>query len=161
MDIEKKFKTKTGYCHILKESIVLTRDGVIGNLAEVITGNKISRILIMYSLISSGLIYFSINDYKNKDFFTSILFGLIAGFLIYGIIISLNNSATPVIERKSIKKITFKKGIPGLTRARFEVIFTNNIGKTKKRLIMLPGSLTGGQTETDIAFKLMKEENLI
>jgi hypothetical protein len=139
----------------------LTRDGIIGNIAKVTIGNNVLRILVIYGLISIGLIYYSIKNFINQDYFTAIIFLLIAGYLLHGIINSINNSATPVIDRKSIHKVTFKKGITGLTRARFEVLFTDNNGNTKKRLIMLPGSLSGGQTETDIAYNIMKNVNLI
>ncbi len=161
MESERKFRTKTGYCHILNDKIVLTRDGIIGDISKVTVENNIIQILVMYGLLSAGLIYFAVNNFNNHDYFTAILFILIAVFLIYGIFNSLNNSATSVIYRQSIQRIKFIKGITGLTRARFEVIFTNENGMTKKRLIMLPGSLTGGQTETDIAYKIMIEENLL
>lgn len=161
MDSEKKFRTKTGYCHILADKIILTRDGIIGDVAKLTIGNNIARILIIYGLIALGLIYFAIDNFNKQDNFTAIFLLLIAISLIYGIFNSLNNSATPVIDRKSIQKVKFIKGITGLTRARFVVIFTNDNGKTNKRLIMLPGSLTGGQTETDIAYNVMVEEKLI
>lgn len=57
MEIEKKFKTKTGYCHVLSDKIVLTRDGVIGNIAEITVGKGITRILLIYSGIVIFLIY--------------------------------------------------------------------------------------------------------
>ena len=53
------------------------------------------------------------------------------------------------------------KGIAGLTRARIVVIFTDDNGKIKKRLIMLLSTLTGGETETEIAYNLMIKEKLI
>ena len=81
--------------------------------------------------------------------------------MIYGLLSSINNSAIPVIERESIQKTIFKKGIKGLTRARFEILFNDKSGKLKKRLIMLPGSLTGGETETDIALRIMQEEGFV
>ena len=161
MDNEKRFRTKTGYCHILSDKIVLTRDGIIGNLAKVTVGNTISRPLIIYGLFSIVLIYYAFDSFKKEDTVSAIFFMVIAVLFIYGILRSLNNSATPIIERQSIQRIKFIKGLIGLTRTRFEVYFTDNNGKTKKRLIMLPGSLTGGQTETDIAYRIMIEEKLI
>lgn len=161
MDSEKRFKTKTGYCHILPDKIVLSRDGVIGNIANVTVGKGIARILIIYGLLSIFLIYSAIEKYKVGAIGLAILFGLVAAYLIYGILTSINNSSTPLINRGSIHKTLFKKGIKGLTRARFEVYFRVSPEKIKKRLIMLPGSLTGGDTETDIAIKIMKEEGLI
>ena len=161
MDTEKRFKTKTGFCHILPDKIVLTRDGVIGNIAKVTIGKRITRILIIYGILSIYLIYLAFEKYKTEEIGFTILFGLVAGYLIYGVLTSINNSATPVINRDSVQKILLKKGINGLTRTRFEVYFRDNSRKIKKRLIMLPGSLTGGDTETDIAIKIMQEERLI
>jgi len=41
------------------------------------------------------------------------------------------------------------------------VLFEDENGKVKKRLIMLPGSLTDGQNETEKAIKIMTEEKLL
>jgi len=158
---EKIFKTKTGFCHILPEKIILTRDGIIGNIAKVTVGNNIPRILITYGGISIGLFYFVFDSYKNGQIIQMLFFGLIGIYLIYGIISSINNSATPIIDRNKIKEVKFKAAIFGLTRSRFEVFFKTENGKIKKRLIMLPGSLTGGKEETEKALKIMREEKLI
>ncbi len=161
MENEKIFKTKTGFCHILPDKIVLTRDGIVGNVAKVTIGNNILRILIIYSILSLGLFYFAYNNYKNDKTVQSILFGVLGIYLVYGIVSSLNNSASPIIDRQKIKSVKFKKAIVGLTRSRFEVLFEDNQGKIKKRLIMLPGSLTDGQNETEKALKIMTEEKII
>ncbi|MCU0399505.1 MAG: phosphoribosylaminoimidazolesuccinocarboxamide synthase [Algoriphagus sp.] len=161
MDNEKTFITKTGFCHILPDKIVLTRDGIIGNVAKVTVGNNISRILIIYGGLSLGLFYFAFNSYKNGQIAQLILFGLLAIYLVFGIVNSINNSATPIIDRQKIKEVKFKKAIIGLTRSRFEVLFEDEQGRIKKRLIMLPGSLTNGQNETEKAIKIMTDERLI
>jgi len=41
------------------------------------------------------------------------------------------------------------------------VLFEDENGKVKKRLIMLPGSLTDEQNETEKAIKIMTEEKLL
>jgi len=158
--MEKIFRTKTGFCHVTEDQIILTRDGVIGNVAKVTVGNSISRILIIYGLISLGLIYFAYDSYLKGDTFATILFGLLGLYLIYGITKSLNNSATPIIDRKDIKTTKFIKGTSGLSRSRFEIEF-NEGGKIKKRLILLPGSMTGGQNEADKAVEIMRGEKLL
>jgi hypothetical protein len=160
MDSEKTFKTKTGFCHILPDKIVLTRDGIIGNVAKVTVGNNVSRILIIYGGLSAFLFYTAFNSYQEGQFFMSLLFVVIGVYLIYGIIASINNSATPIIERDKIRSVKFKRAIKGVTRSRFEVMFENDKGKAKKRLIMLPGSLTDGENETVKAVRIMKEEKL-
>lgn len=161
MEQEKTFKTKTGFCHILSDKIVLTRDGIVGNVAKVTVGNNIAKILIIYGAITVGLFYFAFEAFQNGQTLQPILFGLIGIYLIYGIFNSMNNSATPIIDRQRIKDVKFKKAITGLTRSRFEVIFEDESGKIKKRLIMLPGSINDGQNETQKAVEIMKEEQLL
>ena len=103
----------------------------------------------------------AINNYFQKEQISiSVLYGIVGLFLIYAIFASLNNSATPIIERSKIKSVKFKKAAFGITRSRFEILFEENNGKIKKRLIMLPGSMSNGQKETEKARKIMKEEKL-
>lgn len=161
MDNEKTFKTKTGFCHILPDSIVLTRDGIIGNIAAVTVGNNISRILIIYGGLTAGMFYYSFDFYRTGQIYPAVFFALPGFYLIYGILGSMNNSATPIIDRNKIRQVKFKKAFAGLTRSRFEVMFEDENGKIKKRLIMLPGSLTDGQNETEKALRIMTEEKLI
>ena len=161
MNNEKTFKTKTGFCHILPDKIVLTRDGIIGNLSDLTVGSNISRILIIYGFLSFGLFYLAFDNYKNGQMMSSILFGLLGIYLVYGTLNSINNSATPIIERQKIKNVKLKKAIAGLTRSRFEIFFEDNEGRIKKRLIMLPGSLTDGKVETEKAIKIMTDEKLL
>ncbi|MCR6639718.1 MAG: phosphoribosylaminoimidazolesuccinocarboxamide synthase [Sporocytophaga sp.] len=160
METEKTFRTKTGFCHVTADKIILTRDGVIGNISSVTVGNNISRILIIYGLLSIGLIYFAYNSYVKGDTAMTLFFGLIGLYLIYGIVKSRNNSSTPIIERKDIKNVTYNAGTSGLTRPRFEIEFNDN-GQIKKRLIMLPRTLGGGQSEGDKAVQIMKDEKLL
>ncbi|QWX84833.1 phosphoribosylaminoimidazolesuccinocarboxamide synthase [Cellulophaga sp. HaHaR_3_176] len=159
--MEKQFKTKTGFCHILPDKIILTRDGIIGNVAKVAVGKSITRVLIIYGGISAFLLYSAFDSFQTGQVPISIFYSIISLFLMYGIFKSINNSATPVIERKDIKSIKFKKAIFGITRSRFEVLFKDEKGKIKKRIIMLPGSMKNGTKETEKAKKILKEEKLL
>lgn len=161
MDIEKKFRTKTGFCHILSDKIILTRDGIIGNVAKITVGNGISRTLIIYSVISIFLLYSAYSSFQKGENVSVLFFGLLATFLIYGIIKSINNSASPIIERNKIKGAKFINAKVGLTRSRFEILFEDENGKLKKRLIMLPGSLNDGTNETEKALAIMKSERIL
>ena len=161
METEKLYRTKTGYCHILPDKIVLTREGKIGEIANITVGNSVTRILIIYSIFSLALFYFSFSIFKTGQIFQSILFFLLGIYFSYGIFNSLNNSATPIIERRKIKSVKLKKGVSGLTRTRFEVFFEDTNGKLKKRLIILPGTLENGKEEEEKAVKIMIEEKLI
>lgn len=161
MENQNTFRTKTGFCHILPDKLVLTRDGVLGNISNTVVGSSINRILIIYGFISVYLLYSAFNNYQSGQIISAVIYTIISFLLIYGIITGINNSAVPIIERSKIKSVQLKDAILGLTRSRFEVFFEDDEGKIKKRLIMLPGSLTGGKIETEKAVKMMRAENLI
>ncbi len=158
---ENIFKTKSGFCHVLPDKIVLTRNGVVGNLSKTVNGNGIFRILVLYSLISIYLLYSSYSKFQKNEIVSAILYFGLATFLIYGIIKSKNNSATSIIERSKIKDIKFINGNKGVTRSRFEILFEDEKGQIKKRSILLPGSLSDGESEAKKAIVMMKNENLI
>lgn len=161
MENEKKFRTKTGFCHISPDRIVLTRDGVVGDFSKITVGNTIYRILIIYSGLALALFYFAFKSYQEGNRLMPILFTFLGLSLFYGVFTSKNNSATPIIERSKIKGIKFKKAFRGITRSRFEIMFEDDHGKLKKRLILLPGALSNGQNETEKAIKIMQEEQLL
>ena len=161
MEPEKIFKTKTGFCHILPDKIIITRDGIIGDMTKVVSGNTLTRVLLIYSILAFSLLYFAFKAYQQGDFLTGVFFSLFGLYLLVGVFTSINNSATPVIDRNKIKTIKLIKGITGLTRSRFVVKFENEQGKIKNRLIMLPGSLSGGKEETQKAIKIMREAKLL
>ncbi|WP_210518707.1 phosphoribosylaminoimidazolesuccinocarboxamide synthase [Hymenobacter terricola] len=161
MDPNQTFKTKTGFCHIMPDRIVLTRDGIAGNMAKATIGNTIWRALTIYTILAAVLFYFAFEAFQKGQKSEAIFPGALGIFLLFGILRSLNNSATPVIERNRIQAVNFIKGIRWVTRSRFEVLFADERGNIKKRLIMLPGSLTGGASETEKALELMMKEKLI
>lgn len=158
---EKTFRAKVGFCHILPDKIVLSRYGITEEVSNETAGDPISLILIIYGLLSLFLFYSAYDAYQKGFMFASIVLVLIGLFFIYVVLSGFNLSAVRVIQRDKIKSVQLKKGITGLTRSRFEVLFENEQGKIKKRLIMLPGSLTGGAAGTKKALEIMTEEGLM
>jgi hypothetical protein len=161
MDSEKVFRTKTGYCHVLPDRIRLTRSGVAGGAANAMVGDRIGRILVIYAAIALFAAYSSWKAFQRHDLLMTFVYGGLAAALVYNVVRSWNNSAAPELDRSAVTSVVFKPAAPGLTRAYFEVHFTDAKGRSKKRLIMLPGSLTGGAEETDRALRIMREEGLI
>ena len=160
MENEKKFKTKTGFCHILPDKIILTRDGIIGDIAKITVGNGIAIILIIYSIFAIFLLYFAFKAYQESKVVTTLFYVGFAGYLLYKVKQSKNYSASSTIERNKIKDVKFIDAKYGATRSRFEVIFEDQNGKIKTRLILLPGSLNDGENETTKALEIMKSEKI-
>lgn len=150
------FKTKTGYCHILPDKIVLTRNGVIGDMANLTVGKNTARILLIYSTLCVGLLYAAFNALQNDVYGSAFVFIGVAAFLVYGIIRSSNHSATPVIEIDKIKRVQFKNAGNGIARAYFTIHFTDDNGKIRKRLIAMPGSFYSNEDATEDALAIMK-----
>ena len=157
MNSENTFRTKTGFCHLTADKIILTRDGDISHLT---VGENVKRVLIAYGIFSAGLLYMAYDGFRKGDFLMTFLFGLFGGYLIYEIVKNKNNSGTPVINRKDITKVMYIPARSRLTPPRFEVLFNDN-GQIRKRLIMLPGTSSSGETEVDKAVQIMKEEKLL
>lgn len=161
MEPSKTFKTKTGNCHIYPDKIVLTKDGRFANIGKGIVGESMVRGLLIVGAMAIGLFYYSVTAYQASQFGLSVLYGLFALWVLYGMVTSLNGSLTPVIDRMKIKEVRFKRAITGITRSRFEVMFEDENQKIKKRMIMLPGLLTNGKEETERALRIMQEEQLL
>lgn len=157
---EKVFKTKTGQCYILDDRIVLTREGFVGNVSEVVAGKTISQMLIIYILFLGYMLYQAYDLYQQGSTTRMAMRLVVSALLLTVILKSINNSATPVVFRNKIRDILFKEASK-LTRSYFVVTFEDDKGKLKKRLIMLPGSLSGGKDETEKALNIMRLEGLI
>jgi hypothetical protein len=157
IESEKKFKTKTGYCHILEDRILLTRNGVVGSISQITMGNNIARPLMLYGFLAITFLALAYKKFTEQHPPEATLFFVLGFLLVLVIKKSWNNSGTPIIERKKIEKVEFKKALPGATRAYFVIYFEVN-GQIKKRLIILPGSLSNGSIETEIALTIMRSE---
>jgi len=154
------FRTKTGTCCILPDRILIRREGVSGFLANMISGNSVIRTLFVNSIISLSLVCLAGYLVVNGQISIAILPFVIALFLLYGTIKSRDFSAIPEIPRDAIETIEAHEPRPGATRGYFLVHF--RLGESvKKRIIILPGSMSGGSTEFKRALDLLRNHGLI
>ena len=156
MNTEYKFNTKTGICILNAEKIILKREGVTGQAANLLFGNSISRALSIYLVIGIIVIVIGIWSIMDKNYFSGGLFSIIGLICLGNVAASRNNSATNEIERSTVLTVRAHPPRYPFTRAYFTIHFLEN-GKKRKRFIFLPGSLDRGQDEFKIAFEAMKE----
>jgi hypothetical protein len=159
--MEKKFRTKTGYCHILKDKIVLTKYGTVGEIARLSSGSHAYRLPIMYVLFVAASAYLVYAKSLQEKWSDVVFFALFCIYFAYGIFSGFRYSAIPVIDRSSIRKFRFIRGIRYVTRSRFEVSMEAANGKLRKRLIILPGTLGQGKHHTEEALAMLRSENLL
>ena len=154
------FRTKTGICTVTSDRIVLTREGARGALAEMLVGNSIGRILVIYGALGTAALAYGVWSLLRGDAVTGAFFGLIGAFFLWNVVASRGNSAAPVIERAAIRSVEAHPPRRPATRGYFNVWFEED-GKVRKRIIMLPGSLENGSAEYERAEAVMREAGLL
>ncbi len=158
--VEHTFRTKTGTCTITSEQIILAREGVRGATAQWMFGYSIHRTLVIYSLLGGTMLILGISFLLGGDIVEGGLVSLVGAFFLRTVISSRNNSAAPVINRSTIRTVEAHPPRPPITRGYFVVWFEEE-GKTRNRLIMLPGSMANGQEEYVRAEAAMRATGLL
>ena len=161
MQPAKKFTTKTGYCHVLEDRIVFTPRSFIGRLGDLTIQGRMKRILLVFTLLALFILYLAYENYRNNEIFWAGLFGVIGGYLIYGIIKGLNTSMHPIIQRAKIEKVKLRKAIQGISPANFEITFRDAKGAEKKRIITLLSPIDENRLEIQNAMRIMRDEGYI
>ena len=157
--MEHRFTTKTGTCIITPEQIVLEHQGIAGGMASRIYGRSITRMLLNYGVM--GVVALAIGTWSlatGSQFF-GIVVCLIGAYFLWNIFVSRTNSAVPIIDRSTIVSVEAHPPRLLLSRGYFVVRFLDN-GKTRQRLIMLPGSRGGGKEEYRRALLIMEQSGL-
>lgn len=158
--VEHRFRTKTGTCIITAERIVLERQGIRGTAAKGIYGNTINRALIIYGVLGMFALVAGSWLLANKSYVSGGALCLVSVCCLWNVFVSRNNSATAVIERSTIQSVEAHAPRPPLTRGYFLVRFLEK-GEERRRLIMLPGSMSHGNEEYHRALSAMREAGLM
>ncbi len=154
------FRTKTGECTITSERIILQRSGLLGAAAKQIHGNDIRRTLAIYALVGILAVVMAAKSLTDGSYLLGGFIGIAGLLLLWSVLSSRYNSGTPVVERSTIKSVVAHPPRPPVARGYFVVTFLEN-GRERRRLIMLPGSLSGGKEAWKQALVAMRESGLM
>ncbi len=153
------FRTKTGTCEITPDQIILTRSGVRGQVARLIFGSSIQRAVMIYGVLALLALVFTVVAVVEGDMVGIILFGALALLCGLNAVDARRKSASPIIERKSIRRVQAHPPHAPVTRGYFNVEFEEQ-GVTRQRLIILPGSLEDGNAEFQRALEILRQAGL-
>ena len=153
---EYRFRTKTGNCVVTPEKLEITREDMVGGASEAVFGTSIIRALFVYGLLGFIVLLIGVIFLFKGSYFSGILLSVIGLIFFLNVFRSLNNSATNIIERSEVRLIKFHSPHPPFTRGYLEILFVRD-GKTRKRLLFLPGSLSEGNKEYKKALTVMQE----
>lgn len=160
-DNGKIFRMKRGFCHLLPDRMVFSsRANIAGITNENANSNRMSSRYFLL-LLTALYAYMCYSSYQDGKYFFTAFFAVFFFLNITGIIQSFKYTLINVIDKSIIKEIKFIRGIQYLTRSRFDITYTDEKGLLKHRLVLLPGSLTGGKQATEKALELMMEEGFI
>ena len=154
------FRTKTGLCTITPDRLLIARDGVRGVAARLVIGNSVTRVLLLYSVLALILLAVGLLFLLTARTVEGALMCLAAALLFRAVIRSRNNTAAPEISRAHIVSVEARGPREGLTRAYFTVHYRDGTA-IKKRLIMLPGSLSSGAAEYQKARQVFIDAGLL
>lgn len=159
-ETELTFRTKTGTCTIAGDRILLERRGARGRVARALFGSSIRRARALYLLLAGGLAVAAVLAFRAESTGSGSFLTVFAISLAGNVVMSRGLSASADISRADVLRVDAFPPRPPLTRGRFVVHFRED-GKDRRRLILLPGSLSGGGAEYERAVALLRGEGLL
>lgn len=154
------FRTTTGFCHLFPDQIVFSKQKQSVDFSQLKSDNRVYQNVIIYVILVGLCAYWAFRSYEQHLMIRFYLLCSIGGILLLSILRLFSYSDTAVILRKQITGVQFRKAVPFVNYAQFTVFFTDEKGRRKKRLILLPGKLND-QSETQTAVEKMEQAGYI
>jgi hypothetical protein len=158
MDKQKSFDTRIGKCTISPDKIEFAYD-----LFLVDTNSKkpISKLDILYLIISVVLIYVAYTGYQKGQIILPLFLAFLSVYFIVSILLKLNRKIVfpDSIIRKDILSIKLKR--PIFHKSFYVIKFINDQGEINHCPIVLPSSTEEQRKEKERAPLILKEEGLI
>lgn len=161
MDTEKKFKIRSGYCHIYPERIMFSRNGVIkSGTRKKFWRNRwwlyLADLILIALLLVAGLYLATLGKIT-----LTVILALAALYRIINMMINLVRLSITEIRRDAIIRVRLNPGIKGISRARVRFIFKTPKGKKRRKLIILMDAVDTGHADTEHACRILRDEGLI
>ena len=154
------FRTKTGYCHLFPDQIVFSKQEQVDDFSQLKSENRVYQNAIIYLILIGLCAYWAFRSYEEHSMIRFTVACSIGGILFLSILRLFSYSDTAIILRKQISGVQFRKAVPFVNYAQFTVFFTDEKGRKKKRLVLLPGKLND-QSETQSAVEKMEQAGYI
>lgn len=158
MEGTKMFRTRSGYCFITPDEIILTRQNQLKKIPAKPAGDISTILLSGYAISAAFVFYFSFLGFMRGEYYpAAVLLIVSAGIMAY-VYTSRNKSFTPVIPRERIQDIELIKAVPGGLGTYFNIWFEDENSRIKRRVIKLPGMFVPQNEELIRAIDIMQEE---
>jgi hypothetical protein len=158
MEGAKMFKTRSGYCFITPDEIILTQQQHLQKKPAKPAGDLSTVVLSLYAIAAAFVFYFSVLGFQQADYYPAAVLLIVSVGIMAYVYTARNKSFAPIIPRESIRDIELIKAIPGGLGTHFNIWFEDDNGQLKRRVIKLPGMFVPENTELVNAIKIMQEE---
>ena len=147
------FQTKYGYCHVLPDRIIFANSKTPGDISAYKEGNKVAGALLFQFIIICAMSYYFFTEAMERNFWQTIVPGIIVLVSLVSLFSSLRNSTTELILRDKIVSISFVKGIPYLITPHFVIWFNDQKNRKRKRLVILADNSEKNSSEALLVFR--------
>lgn len=158
MEGAKMFKTRSGYCFITPDEIILTQQHHLQKKPAKPAGDISTIVLSLYAIVAAFVFYFAVLGFQQADYYPAAVLLIVSVGIMAYVYSARDKSFTPVIPRHSIRDIELIKAIPGGLGTYFNIWFEDDNGQLKRRVIKLPGMFVPENAELANAIKVMQEE---
>lgn len=154
------FRTRSGYCHILKDKIIISRHKEISPEKT----EKLSRLSLRPAyidvFIAIVMIILAFLNFQYQQLSSTIIFSVMAVFFIYSIVTGWDIIKMNVIQRKEIIETKFvdEKFIVFLPKVYFYIEYQ---GKKRKVEVPLMNKFLGGKDLKEAVLRILGEEKFI
>ena len=156
----KSFSIKNGHCYLYADRIEIVRSDVLGRLTQFLFRRGYQRARVLYLLLSLVLAIATVLSLAISNYFLVLFFGIMTLLGLYASQVNRSVSFAPIIPKRSIEKVHYRKAVQGEARAAFIVHFRPE-NRLLKRIIPLPTRSHNGNSLADAAYWIMRDEGLV
>lgn len=111
------FRTKSGYCHVFDDKIILSQNDDTEEALGLIKSESIHKYIVIYFVLAAVLGVVAYFNYVNQKHASAFFLFCLSFFFLFNAIKSIGYSSINILDKKDIKNIIYKKPIVGVTRA--------------------------------------------
>lgn len=156
----KSFNIKGGYCHLYPDRIEIVRQDAWGRLIKLLFRRGYQRMRILYLLLAIGMAIAALITILIDNLFLGSFFGLLVPISLLAAWMNRDLSFAPVISKRSIEEVVYRRAVQGEARAAF-IIYFRPEQQCLRRIISLPTHVHQGTSLADTAYWMMRDEGLI
>jgi len=156
----KSFNIKGGYCYLYPDRIEVLRQDALGQLTAFLFRRGYQRALVLYLLLSVLMVLGALITALIDNYFLASFFTLLIPFSLGAAWFNRDLSFAPVIPKRSVEHVEYRRAVQGESRAAFIISFRPE-KRLLRRVISLPTHTHRGTSLADTAYWMMRDDGLI